>query len=707
MKRISAFILIFVLFSNIIGCNAFDAVPSNETTYNKFSETSYEYYEDGYWCDIYNVFCEDGFFYAVVGAIPIDTDDTNLVNHYSVNKINDSGELICQYQIENINPYVMSDVYDGVLYYVTFDSKLVKFDLDSGTTIDSVQLNDLLCGTACFDDGYVILRDGQVDKYDYDNNLISSVINDEWGLYSGMGTFYSVNNNYYLVSSDGSDYRYYEVNFENSSSEFLLTTGGMGKKVKCCYKQYLIDDSGELCLDFEEDTLSTLLYWNMMDMQPQKCGLSNNPSYIVFDNNNFAKIYTYEDGTSQLLFYSYLSTENYTRQEIKIGGYDLYDDPSLNWAVYEFNTSQDEYRAVIEDYADIFGYSDNPTQTDAAMIEYFVNGNSPDIFYGNWFDYKSLYESGLTQSITPYIKDDFEESFLGITDNIRSLMINNNGECYRLFSSYQLEGYIGSATLFDNDSDLSISELIQTSEQKNILPVDYALASNLVYSAIAYSVSSMEELSEEDIISILNYAYEYGYQNLDACSSISLNEDSVNEIGLWNYGVYNPAVYANNEKQCNSELMYVGFPAVNGSVHLVLPQGQVGLSSSTLYPEQCCELMSYLLKDNVQLFNVVNCQIPVKQSILQYYCDASVNHSIMENRNIYNYLELDEEISSESKDRFLQAVYSADAVLMYDWDMNAIIEEEVNSYYLENLSVETIAASLKNRLDLYIDENNN
>ncbi len=706
MKRVISILVIVILIINISGCNLRNKNASDTLYYNTYSENSYEYYEEGYQCDILNVLKENDDYYVVCGALPIVFDDSSLYEHYSLNKISESGELIRSYPLGDINRYAMADIRDGVFYYVTFDGRLIKLDLNTGSFIDSVRLDGQLCGVTCLDDGYVVLSPRQASKYDYDNNLVASVNNDEWGIYLGMGTFYSEDGSCYLISSDGMEYRYYIVDFENSRSEFVFTTRGLGKVTDCCYKQYVFNIDGEMRLDFEEDTFTTLIDWNKVDIQPQKCGLAGTAQFVAFDDENFAKIYLYEDGSSQLLIYSYLETAVYDKHEIVIGGYDLLDDPSLNWAVYKYNKSQDEYRAVIEDYADIFGYNDDPVTTKAAMIEYFNDGNSPDVFYGNWFDYESLYFSGMTQDMVPYMSDNFEEAFSEITDNVRELMLNDSGECFRMFASYQMEGYAGSDVFLHGDSNISIEELLEISEVNGALPINFAFTSQIVYSAIAYSIRSMDELREEDIALILEYAYEYGYQDMrSSYFSHSLDRNTVEEIVLWTNGIFEPAAYSENEKRCNSELVYVGFPSVNGSVHLVVPQGQVAVSSSTACPEECCELISFLLDEDVQIFNAVNCQIPVSQSVLEFYCDASVDHSLAGDRTVYNYLELFDEISAECKARFLGAVYSADAVLMYDWGMNDIIEDEVETYYTQGRSVEEIAASLKNRLDLYMAEN--
>lgn len=78
---------------------------------------------------------------------------------------------------------------------------------------------------------------------------------------------------------------------------------------------------------------------------------------------------------------------------IKIGGFGVYDDLMLQRVVYEFNTSNTDYRVVMEDYSQRFdggGNLDDTVKGKLNLMKYFNEGNSPDIFYGTQFDYEYM-----------------------------------------------------------------------------------------------------------------------------------------------------------------------------------------------------------------------------------------------------------------------------------------------------------------------------
>ena len=52
---------------------------------------------------------------------------------------------------------------------------------------------------------------------------------------------------------------------------------------------------------------------------------------------------------------------------------------------------------------------------------------------------------------------------------------------------------------------------------------------------------------------------------------------------------------AESEERVHGRLVYMGYPSIKGSVHLILPQGLVGISVSTKYADKCWEFIRELI----------------------------------------------------------------------------------------------------------------
>ena len=79
--------------------------------------------------------------------------------------------------------------------------------------------------------------------------------------------------------------------------------------------------------------------------------LHQQPWYYSLDDEHFAKRYVYGDGTAEILLFSYNpEKKNYAREKIVLGGFGIYDDLPLGWAIYEFNTTNTEYEIEVDGF---------------------------------------------------------------------------------------------------------------------------------------------------------------------------------------------------------------------------------------------------------------------------------------------------------------------------------------------------------------------
>ena len=98
---------------------------------------------------------------------------------------------------------------------------------------------------------------------------------------------------------------------------------------------------------------------------------------------------------------------------------------------------------------------------------------------------------------------------------------------------------------------------------------------------------------------------------------------------------------------------------------------------------------------------------PVINKVFEDYCEyAAAPESVPESEIAWHSIvngrrAVPEWIISD----YQSMVKSVDYVISYDWGLYNIICDEINSYYLQNKSVEDISKTLQSRLDLYVSEN--
>lgn len=712
-RLVSIFMLAIMVLNMLLfaACNKPETASSevndaDSRISHHYSSRSVDLFKKDWETYAYNAIEYQGKYYVVTVRYPIDLESNDMFN-VVLTKISASGEIESEIELNrNINYYVGSDIVDGRFFYVTMDGKLEAIDLDTGELIFSEQHDSTLCGVCAGEDCYVVLAVGHIYKYNYDNQLIATIDNDEWSYYNSYRSYYEADGKSYLIADSDFGWKYYELDFDEKSSNLVYDPCIDNTTVVSCSGNCVFDSKGEYCLDLENSLSRPLALWSETDLQPPVY-TDADPVYIAVDDNAFLQIYNYQNGIAQLVIYSYEITSDYSdRTILTVGGYNCNYDIMLQNAIYRFNTSQDEYRVVIEDYNDQFSFNSysGAAAATAALIQYFNDGNAPDIFYGEAFDYNSFADSNMTLDIAEYISPDLQEKIDSFTPNIRDLMFDNNGKCYRLFSSYQLQSYFSAYT---EDNDITLSELTELSEELGIVPYYNAFAMNITENIIKFAVQNGKSFDVDDYREILEFAFTYGYDINDYTGSVSGMTDASSSL-LFDLSLYSVFELEDVVKHEEKPLIWVGNPSLDSSFHVINTFGEVAISSSTEYPEACCDFIACLFDDDVQDLANFSSMIPVVDPIMHKMLDYAQDHSLVADEDIsyYNYISFEDECSPETVSLFLESVSSADSVRYYDWGLSAIIDEEVTSYYRDGKPVDEIASSLKSRIDLYLAEAN-
>ena len=560
---------------------------------------------------------------------------------------------------------------------------------------------------AAISEGFVIVGASTIARYTKSGELIKT-IKPGFSCYVDKVGFFEDDGKYYVIEEkDLGEFVYHEVNFETGTCPALAGSKDIGIKGMDVGGQYYFNPDGEYKVNLSDMQVECLADWNSIDIRPPKKTLYTPSKKIQLDDERFAISYEYRDQSSEVLIFHYDPSIDRSQVEaLKIGGYGVYDDLVLQWAVYTFNTSNKDYRVILEDYGERFeSYTNgNRTKTNLALTQYFNEGNTPDIFYGTRFDYDYMGRNGMVIDMADYVNS-IGNASSKMTDAAQRLMFNGEGSCYQLFAGYVTYGYYIQENVLDSLEDTSIFNLYQYAEDHDIL-YSVTAASDIVDMAIRYNFTDLygaydgkKKITKEELEALVSIVVSLPVSQ----SHFADEEDVMNGKVLMSSSI--GYCYISSEEANKGSFRYIGYPSMHGSVHLAVPQCCLAISSTAKNRDACWEVLSALLSENAQKQTVNSGCIPVTKNTVDIICEMALDQNSTKDEVLAGCIICDKGITQADVDRFLQEISMVDTVATYDWGIFDIINEEINSYYSQNRSPEQIAQTLDQRLTLYMQEN--
>jgi len=347
-----------VLSSTIFlcGCNSLKTDEHVEGHNGYAQHVCYLESKERYDSGLTGVFYDDGNYYVSV----VYSKDAEVIT--TINVINGDGEIVSQTDMEgNQSPYCM---YEGFMVYYTNNNEIVLYNPENGSLVNTIEFNEghLIEGIASGDDGIVVLESDKITLVDDAGNSKGQIKLDGQTTYASDYPYFEADGNDYVVTydDDTGGYTYFKVDFTTGFYEEVAKSSMFTEMYPemCCFGGYYIDDVGEYKIDLAAGELSMLADWNDVDIKPQEMSLLMEPEWHSMDDAHFGKSYIYAGGDIEMLFFEYDSSiDNSNKEKITIGGYGLDDDLAIQWCRYLFNTENDEYRVILEDYGEDFWVS--------------------------------------------------------------------------------------------------------------------------------------------------------------------------------------------------------------------------------------------------------------------------------------------------------------------------------------------------------------
>lgn len=703
--------LIGILLINIIACSSKKKTINTDSYWygcSSFSIPAVKGYSQSYYGSMY----ADGYYFLTVFGQKMDGKTEGKEAYYKLYKIDSVGKCINSVDLPTkcASP-VHQIIVNNKLYCVGMNSSTeYVIDINTGDIISEEHTNDIIYGFYSSNDNYVKLTASSCIQYSLDGT--------ETGRFktgNAFSAFYQRDSKYYLVE-DGSSIKFYEIDFANNKKK---------KAIECDMTDYydfeidkdaIFTDEGVYYLDAKSKSFMPITEWNYVDIKPAYKSTLYEIN-VSFGSGKFGKLYAYNDYEIELIIFNNIPAENNKdRKPITIGGYGINNSLAIKWAVYRFNTSQNEYRVFLDDYWHDFSYTTGVEAQSqiAKLIKHFNEGHAPDIYYGTNFDYRYMYNAGLVIDMLPMIDKDPDFNLDDMVPSIKET-VTKNGVCYQMFSAYYFDGDFGLKKDF-GENNITYTRVDALAQTKGIslrgdMPaaefadqiIRYSLG-NLIDRSAGSHILSVEELRDIVDVSIRN-GIPYGtYSNYIADMETVHDGTYLTCRRTWLGNLYD--VY-DIESELNDSFVYLGFPSVYGASHGVQPDGLVAISADTKNPDVCWQFIKHMLSDDVQEIELGEHNNPVINKVFEDYCRyAAAPESVPESEIVWQSIVNGRKaVPGWIISDYRSMVNSVNYVISYDWGLYNIICNEINSYYLQGKSTEDIAKTLQSRLDLYVSEN--
>lgn len=603
----------------------------------------------------------------------------------------------------------------------------IIYDLNTSTVtnqsvIDGFTPNYYSSILALSDDGFVVAFDGNVILYDMDCNIVKRIgfsdITDVVDYFDGYLVLNQINPVAYNVDWDSNS-----VSFVGSVLGDFSSSEVWGKFVS---GRYVFDDVSHDVYKIDNQDLSktlcisgtnTLLYPGAPGTDDGVFIGIDDERYVVLHNSNVFNV-------ELVIVEVDLDLNMSDREEIVLGGTNFAGSLYLDYLQYLYNSSQNEYRLVLDDYDLRIEEAGSVEAFQLELMKDLSEGKTPDIYFGNFYDYNYLGRNGYVVDLVPLFESDSEISIEDLQPSVRNMIVNSDGTCYQLMSGYYVNGMVGLEDYFPS-SEVSIYDL-------NDLPQDINLylgesSSNLLDDALIYSIEEIVEqnykntgtydITEEQLIDLIEYAVNYGCSpDAYLSSGSSFYTDVLDSTVLLSKDAYMISqfqMFRSDSLCAGKKLTFVGYPSLYGSVHLANPEALMAISSSTEHLDACWMFVKCLLSEEMQVEQISssNQRYPVVTKVMENYKYWIDNSSLLSADNLYKRAVKnltpwnDGVVTDKDWEVYCEYAQVADTLIVRDFGLQAIVEQELADYYSANKSIEDIAKSMCIRINLYYHEN--
>ena len=568
-------------------------------------------------------------------------------------------------------------------------------------------------------------------KVDKDCKVNGPVVVDDDGFYGncflnpkGQISFLGYNNDYTKTQIKvlGDDLKIAQT--IDLPSNYTLITSGIGFKddenilysaYGVLYSYHVGDEQAVPIADFVNSDLS-------MDIM----------NYVFMkDNGDFYG--GYNDPLQQrFVFAEYNAvdpSEVVQKEVIRVAGFGGGIDNSFKQRIVDFNSKNETYRVVYEDYSK-YSTQDDYMAGYTKLNNDILAGNAPDIFAVNEaMNIDAYISKGLIADVSELMDKDSEISQKEYLDNVFDAY-KVDGKLYNVIPSFAVYTLMGKQSLVGDRSTWTLSDMKEVlgnmkegTKAFGQMSKDTFLMYSILFNQADFINLTTGECSfdSQEFIDTLEFADSFSKDDEETLYDEEYWSDYESQFRSEKTLLYDMYIYdfGNVKRDINGyfgePVSYIGFPTTHGNGGVIMSNESYAISSKSAHIDAAWSFLRELLLDDYQ--NNVKYSLPVlKSAFLEKTTDA-LNDKMKYFDEQGNVVEFEDSItingeevkikglSQEQLDQLLNYIYSINTSYKYDEQVFKIVEEESAAFFEGKKSAKEAADIIQNRVKLYLQEN--
>ena len=430
--------------------------------------------------------------------------------------------------------------------------------------------------------------------------------------------------------------------------------------------------------------------------------------YLGFRDETFEIVDNYRKGGYSE--YTQLKMGEDNKSTLRLGTLQISD--GLEQIVTEFNRYQNDIRIEVVDYYEDGRFGEGIEQLKLDIVK----GTAPDIIEVSMIDYQFLAAKGALADLYEYMDQDEICGRSLLQENILSAY-EVNGKLFSIAPAFQIYSMWGKNSLTGGRHGISVQEMREMLEiqGKDINAIwgfsadEPVLTTLCTFEMDKYVdwVKGTCDFEGELFSSVLEFAAEYtGYKGDDFLTDVQ--RDNI----LLSVGEIDSAAKFQLEKEIyGGDINFVGYPTTKGSGTAVGFYGsELAVNAGSEKKDEAWRFVRYYLLNGYKGNGFPLCKEQFDETMSksmenEYVFDGEEQYEIPKLTwgNGGNYIEIyaaDPETVSAIKNLVAGVEYK----FQYHTEIQAIINEETESYFAGQKTIEEVVAVLQNRVSLYLQE---
>ena len=568
-----------------------------------------------------------------------------------------------------------------------------------------------------------------IAKYDENgNSFILALVDSNCEITQKIPLQINSIDNCFLTNEGNLMVTYYDNNWNIMTGEFDLQNGSFGEPLKEMPDYYTsvgkVEGDDQKLLIASDDILyryskadgskEELLKWSDVDIK------SDSVQRLIGkeDGTFFAVLYSWNTGKTEIARISQKKRGDLAEKKDIIVA-TLYEDYALSSAAIEFNKANSDYHVTVKEYYNWENEDADLEDARKTMINDLGGAADIDIVNMSDFSTSSLVKQNVVDDITPFLTSGGK---LNISDYNESVLncYKFDGKLVAIPKTYYLTTLAVKKDLIPAES-WTVKDMIEFDKaHPEMALMDYSYRMSILqlclYNNMDYFVDPETgdcRFDSDEFKEILEYVGTYpeeiDWEHYDDSES-EIEKVQNHRVIAENVYLYNlQSVQEYTDYVFRGEANFIGYPTISGEAETIIePSGAYGICTASKQKEDAWKFIEYVLTSEMDN----DYGFPANNKDLQKLIDKELEKAGQKTGagvgwggtdEVYEY----HYATQEEIDLFYEMLGKAvlSPATGGDQEIFNIIEEEIESYFSGQKSVDEVAKVIQSRVNLYVKEN--